>query len=121
MFENSVIPLGLEKLLAGIAAKQVALRPPKAVRVTLLSAAKASVARGELPGLLEFKSETNYSYNAHAKTLRDFAATSDIELLEEYEIRGSNTYARALRGYRDLLVEFVKKREQAQSTMKKAG
>jgi len=59
---------------------------------------------------LEFASESNYTYNRHADRLHKLALEGNLEALEAIEISGVNTYAKALRGYRDALISHLLKK-----------
>jgi hypothetical protein len=59
---------------------------------------------------LEFASESNYTYNRHADRLHKLALEGNLEALEGIEISGVNTYAKALRGYRDALISHLLKK-----------
>lgn len=90
------------------AAKKAAAHPVKATRPQLLSAARKAVEDGKLPPVLKFTSAANYSYNAHAERMHELAKAGDTKALAAYLIAGTNTYARALAGYRDLLMAAAK-------------
>lgn len=106
---SELVPADVAALVMGIAdAKQAAKPKAKCGRKSMLTAAREAVARGELPEMLEFKSEANYTYNRHADNLHKLAVANDSAGLEAYAIGGTNTYSKALRGYRDLLVQYVK-------------
>jgi len=98
----------IQNVVAKMAAQKAAAMPTKPPRLTLLSQARQAVAGGSLPPVLEFSSERNYSYNAHAKALHQLACAGDVAGLAAYPLKGSNTYARALVGYRDLLLGHLK-------------
>lgn len=112
---NAVIPAGFGGLVGRLAAQRAAQMPhPKtARRVRLLDAARAAVAAGKLPGMLEFASEANYSYNRHAAELHRLAKAGFLDEVMGYPITGTNTYAKALVGYRSLLVEAMQRAEAA--------
>lgn len=98
----------IQNVVAKMAAQKAAAMPTKQPRLTLLSQARQAVAGGSLPPVLEFSSERNYSYNTHAKALHQLACAGDVAGLAAYPLKGSNTYARALLGYRDLLLAHLK-------------
>lgn len=100
-----LIPTG--KIMGAAKAKQ-ARHPVKVQRPQILSAARKAVEAGKLPPVLKFQSEQNYSYNAHGSAMHAMAKAGDRNGLLAYEIKGTNTYARALAGYRDLLLQIVK-------------
>ncbi len=110
--QKMVLPKGafeaIQNVVAKMAAQKAATMPPKEPRSTLLSQAREAVAGGNLPPMLEFNSERNYSYNTHAKALHQLADVNDVAGLVAYPLKGSNTYARALIGYRDLLLDHLK-------------
>jgi hypothetical protein len=66
------------------------------------------VSKGEAPPPLVFKSKANASYQKHADALYAHACNGELETLEAYPLNGTNTYARALRKYRELLCATVK-------------
>jgi hypothetical protein len=102
------IPANLKANLAKAAASKQAKRPAKAERQSLLSAARKAVEAGKLPGVLTFTSQANYSYNRHTEAMHALAKQGDMKALTAYIVAGTNTYARALKGYRDLLVQHLK-------------
>lgn len=75
---------------------------------SMLEAAQQAVSKGEAPPPLTFKSKANASYQKHADALYAHACAGEIEALEAYPLKGTNTYARALTRYRSLLVATVK-------------
>jgi hypothetical protein len=74
---------------------------------SMLAEAQAAVLRGEAPAPLKFKSAANPSYQKHADALYQLACEGALDALTAYALSGTNTYARALRKYRDLLVTAV--------------
>ena len=92
---------------AAALAKQSA-RPVRLQRVGLLSAARKAVDTGKLPPLLKFTSAQNLTYNRHTEAMYALAKAGDRKALMAYCISGTNTYAKAARGYQELLVEAVK-------------
>lgn len=65
---------------------------------------------GQAPERLVISSAANKSYQRHADALWDIAAyKGDVNALRAYPLNGTNTYARALKRYRDLLVAFTQK------------
>jgi hypothetical protein len=107
--EKLMIPAGMDALLAGLAAAKVAARPAKRKRSTVLSAAQAAVAVGKFPPLLVFPASA-FTYERHGKALLDMAFAGDVAGLKAYPIKGVNTWGKALRGYRDLLLVLLEKR-----------
>lgn len=101
-----------EAVVASIMAHAVAHQPPTptpaARKGTMLEQARTAVAKGEAPPPLTFKSQANPSYQKHADALYEHACAGQLEALEAYPLKGSNTYARALSKYRELLVATVK-------------
>ena len=97
----------IQAVVGKMAAQKAATMPTKPPRSTLLSQARQAVAGGSLPPELEFNSERNYSYNTHAKALHQLARDGNVAGLAAYPLKGSNTYARALIGYRDLLLSHL--------------
>ena len=116
-----VIPKGFSGLIGRLATQRAAQMPqPKvAQRVRLLDGARAAVAEGKLPQMLEFASTTNYSYNRHALELHKLAEAGLLDEVVQYPLAGSNTYAKALMGYRSLLVEALEKAKAAKPASKK--
>ena len=57
----------------------------------------------------------NSSYNTHLAKLYGFAKEGLRTALVDYPLSGTNTYARAVRGYRDLLVAHLDKMASANS------
>lgn len=100
----------IEAFILGIAAGVADAKKATAKkrgRKSMLTPIEAALASGQvLP--LEFKSEANYTYNRHADRIYKAALANDLEGLEAIEITGVNTYAKALRGYRDLLIGHLK-------------
>ena len=100
----------LEAFILGIAAGVADAKKAcakKRGRKSMLTPVQASLAQGViLP--LEFASEANYTYNRRADRIYKMALANDLDGLEAIEIAGVNTYAKALRGYRDLLVAHLK-------------
>ena len=115
----SFFPAGFAGLMSNMAAERAAQRaastPVRMHRTSLLTAAQVALSAGRLPDLLVFTSEVNYGYNRHAKALHDLAAAGDLAGLQAYPVNGVNTYGRALRGYRDLLVFHVEREAKAAS------
>lgn len=102
----------VEAFILGIArgvadAKKATAQKVKRKRASMLTPVEKALAQGVvLP--LEFKSEANYTYNRHADRMYKLALANDLEGLEAVEIGGVNTYAKSLRGYRDLLIGHLK-------------
>lgn len=113
---NPFVPAGFEGLIAGLALKAQAAKPQRKVRVSLLSTAQKQVEEGLLPEPVEITSEANLSYNTHMAKLYEFAKAGFRSAVEDYPIGGTNTYARAVKGYRDLLLKYL----DAQSATAKA-
>jgi len=106
---TSFLPAGFAGVISSIAIQRAAAVPVRKPRSGLLTAAQAALDAGRLPDLLVFASEVNYGYNRHSKALHDFAVAGDLEGLRAYPVNGVNTYGRALRRYRDLLVFHVER------------
>lgn len=104
---NPFLPDGFEGLIAGLAAKVQAAKPKPKKRVTLLAGAAEAVEKGLLPELIEITSEANLSYNNHLAKLHGFAKAGLRNAVEDYPIFGTNTYARLVKGYRDLLLKWL--------------
>lgn len=113
---NPFVPAGFEGLIADLALKAQAAKPQRKARVSLLSTAQKQVEQGLLPEPVEITSEANLSYNTHMAKLYEFAKAGFRNAVEDYPIAGTNTYARAVKGYRDLLLKYL----EAQSTKAKA-
>jgi len=101
------IPQGFEGLMATLAAQVQATKPQPKRRVTILSGARKQLEGGVLPDPVEIKSEANLSYNNHMAKLYDFAKAGLRNAVEDYPLAGTNTYAKAVKGYRDLLLEYL--------------
>lgn len=109
--EAFTVPTEAVDLVMGLAAKKSAAQAkPKGTpgRKSMLTAAKDAVAKGQMPDLLEFNSAANYTYNRHAEHIYLLAQGGDLDTLVGLEIKGSNTYSKALRNYRDLMVSYLK-------------
>jgi hypothetical protein len=109
--EAFTMPADAVELVMGIANKKQAEQAKakgKPGRKSMLSGAKDAVAKGQMPDLLEFNSAANYTYNRHAEHIYLLAQGGDLETLVGLEIKGSNTYSKALRNYRDLMVAYLK-------------
>lgn len=104
---RAIVPAGFEGVIARLAAQRNAERPVRPVRPTLLGAARAALEAGEAIPLLVFESAANFTYNRHSDALHKLWGAKDEAGLRAYPINGTNTYARALRAYRDVLVESV--------------
>lgn len=117
---NPFIPAGFEGLIADLAIKAQAAKPQRKVRVSLLSSAQKQFEQGLLPEPVEITSEANLSYNTHMAKLYDFAKAGFRSAVEDYPIGGTNTYARAVKGYRDLLLKYLEMKEAEQSKVAKA-
>lgn len=116
----SVVPPGLEALLDTYVEAAVAAKPQKALkagRPSVLGAAKAAVLKGEFPEPPLIGSATNLTYQKRLDTLRGMASVAvltfgeRIENIEAVEVKGKNTYARIVAGYRDLLLTYLKARQ----------
>ena len=99
-------PEGFLDAMDGIAAAVVAAKPVRKARITLLASIKAGLLVGDIRPL-EFGSDKNPTYNRHAYALYEAAQEQNRDALASYPIAGVNTYARALKGYRDLLVAHL--------------
>ena len=113
MMKHEFVPAGFEALIGGLVAMNAKPMPKK--RVTLLSEARKQLGEGLLPEPFEIASVANSSYNTHLSKLYGFAKAGFRTALVDYPISGTNTYARAVRGYRDLLVEYLDKAASANS------
>lgn len=100
----------LEAFILGIAAGVADAKKATAKkrgRKSMLTPVQQALESGQVIPL-EFASAANYTYNRHADRIYKLALANDLEALEAIEIGGVNTYAKALRGYRDLLVAHLK-------------
>lgn len=110
MINQTFLPAGFEGLIASVAAQVQAQKPPvRKAKLSLLSMARKEVEGGLLPGPVEIKSEANLSYNKHMAKLYEFAKAGLRSGVEDYPLTGTNTYAKAVKGYRDLLLEYLDK------------
>lgn len=105
------ISMDFEKLIAGLAEIAQAAKPQRKKRVTLLSSAIKQMEQGVLPKPIEITSEANLAYNTHMGKLYGFAKEGLRNAVEDYPIGGTNTYSRAVRGYRDLLIKWFDAQE----------
>lgn len=83
--------------------------PAKSKRSSVLDAPKKDLEAGSLPGKLDINSESNIAYAKRANKMHALAEAGNLEGLEATQITGSNSYSSILRGYRDLLVQYLKK------------
>ena len=100
------MPSNLPGLMAKFAKAKAEQRPARPVRMRILADAEREVAFGRLPPAPTFP-ESNYWMTKHAFALHDLAVAGDLAAVQAYEIGGCNTYSRALRGYRDLLIAVL--------------
>lgn len=117
MTKALVMPGNLTGLLTKLAQAKAQARPTRPGRKTILADAKRDAAFGRLPAAPTFP-ESNYWMTKHAFRLHELAAAGDVEAVRAYEIGGCNTYSRALRGYRDLLIAVIDKPLQAEPKAK---
>lgn len=104
---RSILTHEVESLVMAIAARKAAAHPPKKPgRKTMLLAHADAVEKGNPPPPLEFKT-VNYTYNKHADVIWKLGSAGDLEALQTMEIKGTNTYAKALRRYRDLFITYL--------------
>lgn len=104
---SAMITPSLADLIMGIAAKHSpAPKPPG--RRSMLSVFEEAVKAGHAPGPLVFQT-VNYSYNNHTDRIFKAGTAGDLTALTAMDIKGTNTYARAVRRYRDLWVEYLTK------------
>ncbi|HEY6965863.1 MAG TPA: hypothetical protein VI229_00215 [Burkholderiales bacterium] len=104
---TSSIAAWIEALGAAKGASRAANSPK---RITLLAEVERASAGGEPPPPLAITSKTNGSYARHATRLHELAQAGDLVGLKCHELpNGKNTYARALRKYRDALEAWVLK------------
>jgi hypothetical protein len=103
---TAFFPPGFEEAMDRIAARVVADRSPCKGRVTLLASVRAGFIAGEIRPLV-FMSDANPTYNRHAHILYTAGLAGARDALASYPLSGSNAYAKALIGYRDLLVQFL--------------
>lgn len=114
------LPVGLLALLDTYVEAANAAKPqkaPKAGRPSVLAAARAAVERGEFPEPPVIGSSTNAAYQKRLDVLRDMAALGVLSFEERIRnigavgVKGRNTYARIVAGYRDLLLTYLKARQ----------
>lgn len=102
---SALITPTLHDLIMGIAAAKQPLKK-KPGRKSMLGPFEAQVAAGQSPGPLQFHT-VNYSYNNHADRIFKLGTEGDLAGLQALDLKGTNTYARAIRRYRDLWVEYL--------------
>lgn len=100
------MPPNLPGLIAKIAKAKTEQRPERPARKTILANATREAAFGRLPAAPVFP-DSNYWMSKHAFRLHELALAGDLQAVQAYQIGGCNTYSRALRGYRDLLVAVL--------------
>lgn len=110
MMKHEFVPAGFEAILDGLVAMNAKPMPKK--KVTLLAEARKQLEAGLLPEPFLITG-ANTSYNNHLAKLYAFAGEGLRQALVDYPVFGTNTYARAVRNYRDLLVEFLDKNSSA--------
>jgi hypothetical protein len=99
-------PSGFVEALDALAERVVSARAPRRGRVSLLAGVRLGFAAGEIRPLV-FVTDANPTYNRHAHILYTAGLAGARDALATYPLSGSNAYAKALIGYRDLLVEFL--------------
>jgi hypothetical protein len=62
-----------------------------------------------MPPVLEFGSQSNYTYNRHADRIYKLMVAGDLDGLRAFSVEGRNTYARALVRYRDLAIRWLQR------------
>lgn len=102
MNTDYTLPPELADLLHALA---IAARPETPVRRGLLSDVERAAKLGQPLPILEFASTANYTYNKRADAMRALFDAGKLAELSAIECNGANTYARALRRYRELLVQ----------------
>lgn len=106
------LPSGFEDLIGELAAAKA--KPVKVkVRVGILAPHEAALKAGEAIPALLFQSVANYSYNTRAKALLALYEAGDLPGIVGFEVKGVNTYARALSRYRDILAKSLQDRAEA--------
>lgn len=91
---------------AGTQAGQ-ALTPAKAKRASgLMAKAEAAVKDGAVPPAPTFP-VSNYWSQRKADAIHALVTAGDLEGLRAYEVGGTNTYAKALRRYRELCIGYL--------------
>lgn len=107
-----IIPAGFDEVMkALIEQKTQQVEQEKAAqgatapkRRSLLGEVERAVSMGKAPPVLAFTNTMNYTYSRHAQRLHELWAAGDAQALLDYPIKGTNTYSRALRRYREILV-----------------
>lgn len=111
------VPVGLEGLLDVLAAQVVAARPVKAGRKgrgNALSEARRLLAEGKFPVPPAITSEANISYQKRIDAMVAVARDATLLVSErvwalegDHKVKGVNTYAKLVEGYRLLLVDWL--------------
>ena len=99
-------PEGFVEALDALAEKVVSARTPRRGRVSLLAGVRLGFDAGEIRPLV-FVTDANPTYNRHAHILYTAGLAGARDAIAAYPLSGSNAYAKALLGYRDLLVQFL--------------
>ena len=100
------IPQGLPGLLRKLAHEQTAAKPVRRAKKPLLADAKRDIALGRIPKPINIP-ESNYWLARHALALHELALAGDVDGLRAYPLAGSSGYARALIGYRELVLAVL--------------
>lgn len=101
------IPEGVAQLLADLADQKAASRDSAPARIGVLSAVEQAMAlRQPLPRLV-IGSAANPSYQKRADEMFALYEAGEAEALSCVPVNGKNTYSRALRLYRDILVDAL--------------
>lgn len=96
-------------VMATVEAAGAALTPERKhkPRVTTLAAAQKALEAGQAIPFVLLGSEANPHQNDKAWSLWSLYAEQDYKGLENYEVKGTNTYARLLSSYRGILMASV--------------
>jgi hypothetical protein len=81
-------------------------KPVAKPRKSLLDAAQKAAEAGCLPPVPTFPA-SNATYAVHAQRLQEMAAANNADALLAFEVKGTNTYAKALKRYRDVLITYL--------------
>ena len=111
-YENFGISDELEKSIIGIG-KSIAASNIKPQKSSLLSEARSALFEGRLPNRLPIDSPTNIGYAKRADLLLKLAKEGKLIDLIDTEVTGSNRYAKAIREYKDILIEVLQNKTEA--------
>lgn len=109
MTGENLLPEGFEALVDKLAEAHAPAPVVKAPRVTMLSEAHAALDAGNQFPPLAINSLANASYAKRADRVWKLATAGDLAGLEALQVTGVNTYARAVAGYREVAIAWVKR------------